>query len=152
MTTPAAVAWDLSPGKKLIIDSAEWTVETFEPQVGKVVLVRADGPAWHTSVRRLMYHHHPTCRPSTRTRKDLPAASRGRQQKAMPGLTPERQQLTLLRLAHLNEVETGYRSGDPLLAAPGEPRPQYDPDTTTSTQRRQAKAEELRLAAAENPE
>lgn len=150
MTMPAATAWDLSPGNELIVDGAEWTVERFEPQVGKVLLVRSEGPAWHTSVRQLM--HHPGCRPSTRTRKDLPAASRGRQPKTMSDLPPEKQQLTLLRLAHLNEVETGYRSGDPLLAAPGEPRPQYDPDTTTLTQRRQAKAEELHRAAAENPE
>ncbi|OII61995.1 transposase [Streptomyces sp. CC53] len=149
MTAPTAVAWDLSPGNELIIDGDEWMVERFEPQVGKVVLVRSEGPAWHTSVRQLM--HHPGCRPSTRTRRDLPAASRGRQPKAMADLTPEKRRLALLRLTHLSEVETGYRSGDPLLAAPGEPRPQYDPDATTLTQRRQAKAEELRRAAVENP-
>ncbi|GAA0818876.1 DDE-type integrase/transposase/recombinase [Streptosporangium amethystogenes subsp. fukuiense] len=28
--------------------------------------------------------------------------------------------------AHLNEIKTGYRSGDPEQAAPGEPRPAYD--------------------------
>ncbi|WP_030398333.1 transposase [Kitasatospora purpeofusca] len=150
MTAPAAAAWDLAPGNELIIDGSEWIVETFEPQVGKVVLVPADGPSWHTSVRELM--HHPGCRQSTRTRRDLPAASRGRQPKTMTDLTPEKQQLTLLRLAHLNEVETGFLSGDPLLAGPAEPRPQYDPDATTLTQRRQAKAEELRLAAVENPD
>ncbi|MFE2729208.1 hypothetical protein [Kitasatospora sp. NPDC059327] len=116
---------DLAPGNELIIDGAEWMVETFEPQVGKVVLVPADGPSWHTSVRELM---------------------------PMTDLTPQKQRLTLLRLAHLNEVETGSLSGDPLLAGPAEPRPQYDPDTTTLTQHRQAKAEELRLTAVENPD
>ncbi|MDH6709181.1 hypothetical protein P3T27_005927 [Kitasatospora sp. MAA19] len=130
MTAPAAGSWDLAPGNELIIDGSEWTVETFEPQVGKVVLVPVDGPTWHTSVRELM--HHPGRRQSTRTRRDLPAASRGRQPKAMTDLTPE-QQLTLLRLAHLHEVETGYLSGDPLLAGPAEPRPQYDPETLLRT-------------------
>ena len=42
------------------------------------------------------------------------------------------------------EAETGYRSGDWLRASPGEPRLAYDPDTTTLTQRRQAKVAELR--------
>ncbi|WP_306610667.1 hypothetical protein [Streptomyces lunaelactis] len=56
------------------------------------------------------------------------------------------------RLDHIREVETGFRSGDPFAALPHEPRPQYDTDTTTMTQRRLAKVEELRRAAAEDPE
>lgn len=56
------------------------------------------------------------------------------------------------RLDHVREVETGFRSGDPLAALPHEPLPQYDPETTTLTQRRQTKAEELRKAAAEDPD
>lgn len=47
------------------------------------------------------------------------------------------------------EAETGYRSGERLRAAPGEPRPAYDPDRTTVTQRREAKAAELRALPAE---
>jgi hypothetical protein len=41
------------------------------------------------------------------------------------------------------EVGTGFRGGDRLRPVPGEPRPQYDPDTTTLTQRRVAKVAEL---------
>lgn len=41
------------------------------------------------------------------------------------------------------EVKYGYRSGDPMRPAPGEPRPEYDPDRTTLTARREAKAVEL---------
>ena len=148
--TPDGLSWDLSPGCELIIDGVEWTVEAFEPQVGKVILVRPDGLPWNTSVRRLM--HHPSARLSTRTRMDLPAASRGRQPKAMTDLPPPRQRMALLRLAHLREAETGYRSGDPATAAPGEPRPEYDPDATTLTQRRQAKARELQQAAKRDPD
>jgi hypothetical protein len=40
------------------------------------------------------------------------------------------------------EAETGFREGHPARALPGEPRPAYDPDRTTLTQRRYAKAAE----------
>ena len=46
-------------------------------------------------------------------------------------------------LEHLNEMETGYRSGYLGTALLHEPRPQYDPIDTTTTQRIAAKAAEL---------
>jgi hypothetical protein len=50
------------------------------------------------------------------------------------------------RLAHLvaclNEIETGYRSGSELKAKKGEPRPEFNPDTTTMTQRIESMAAE----------
>ncbi|MFI8883756.1 transposase [Streptomyces sp. NPDC053813] len=95
--------------------------------------------------------HRPDCRPSTRTRTDLPAADRGRQPKAMDDLDDHQRQIIMLRMEHLLEAKTGYRSGDPLYALPHEPLPQYDPDITTLTQRRKAKAKELLKAAAEAP-
>ena len=49
-----------------------------------------------------------------------------------------------IRMAHLLEAETGYRSGSPYWAQPGEPRPGYDPERTTLTERRQAKVAELK--------
>ncbi|MFJ8949980.1 transposase [Streptomyces sp. NPDC102384] len=49
-----------------------------------------------------------------------------------------------VRLAHLLEVETGFRSGSPHWPLPGEPRPQYDPARTTLGERRRAKVAELR--------
>jgi hypothetical protein len=48
-------------------------------------------------------------------------------------------------MAHLLEVETGFRSGSRNWALPGEPRPEYDPDRTTLTGRRLAKVAELRV-------
>jgi hypothetical protein len=48
------------------------------------------------------------------------------------------------RLAHLLEVETGFRGGGVLVAESGEPREAYDPASTTLEQRRRAKVEELR--------
>jgi len=58
-------------------------------------------------------------------------------------LTARQQEIARLRYAHVQEVETGFRSGDPWLALPGEPRPAYDPDRTTVAQRRVAKVAEL---------
>ena len=52
-------------------------------------------------------------------------------------------ELAGLRMAHLLEVETGFRNGDPGRAPPGEPRPEYDPAATTLTRRRQAKVAEF---------
>jgi len=49
-------------------------------------------------------------------------------------------------LADLLEARTGYRSGRPEQAAPGEPRPAYDPATTSTTTRMGAKAAELGVA------
>jgi hypothetical protein len=54
-----------------------------------------------------------------------------------------------MRVAHLLEVETGYRSGDPLTTAAGEPRPAYDPAVTTLRDRRLAKVAELQALGGE---
>ncbi|MFD7628971.1 hypothetical protein ACFV7Q_23560 [Streptomyces sp. NPDC059851] len=54
----------------------------------------------------------------------------------------ERERLRL-RLEHLLEVETGFRSGSRYWARPDEPGATYDPATTTVTGRRRAKAVEL---------
>ena len=48
-----------------------------------------------------------------------------------------------IRMAHLLEVQTGYRSGSAYWARPGEPRPEYDPERTTLTERRRAKVAEM---------
>lgn len=64
-------------------------------------------------------------------------------------LTPQALRRTQLRLAHTLEAETGFRSGDPFVALPGEPRPQYDPDLVPSlVARRHSKVAELAAAAA----
>jgi hypothetical protein len=49
------------------------------------------------------------------------------------------------RAAHIREALTGHRSGTAELAAPDEPRPQYDPRNTL-TARYEAKATELGLS------
>jgi len=49
------------------------------------------------------------------------------------------------RLAHILEVETGYRAGDAALAEVGEPRPAYRSDETLKSRIR-AKADELEVS------
>ncbi|WP_242436166.1 transposase [Streptomyces sp. Root369] len=149
MSTAVEAMWTLEPGVELIVSGAAWRIQSCLPHLGRVTLIDDEGESWKTSVSELI--HRPDCRPSTRTRTDLPAADRGRQPKAMDDLEPVERTVVMLRLEHLREVETGYRSGDPLVALPHEPRTQYDPDTTTLTQRRLAKVQELRRAAAEAP-
>jgi len=62
-------------------------------------------------------------------------------------LDDDERQVLHLRLAHLLEAETGYRSGDPSVALPGEPHPEYDPAIVPSVvQRRKNKAAEIAQA------
>lgn len=68
----------------------------------------------------------------------------GRQPPLLDDLAPDQQRRVLLRLEHLLEVQTGFRSGDAHRALPGEPRAAYDPATTTLGERRRAKVAELR--------
>ena len=110
----SAPVLDLSVGAWLVLDGTEWTVELSEPYRGRVLLTcAADGRRLETTVRFLV--NHPGCHPSTRSPL-LPAADRGRQPKMLADLPQHRQEQVGLRVAHLLEVETGYRGGDPLRA------------------------------------
>lgn len=65
----------------------------------------------------------------------------------LEGLTSSRKDELLLLQAHLLEMTTGYRSGEPGSAVAGEPRLEFDPSLTLSA-RVQAKAAELGCSAA----
>ncbi|MEV6106685.1 transposase [Streptomyces sp. NPDC051940] len=140
-----AEALDLSPGSVLVLDEAQWTVELHEPHLGHVQLVAADGVRQRVSYRFLV--NHPRCRTSSQSKGAW--VDRGRQPATMRDLTAEQLKIVKLRFAHLMELNCGYRSGDADKPAPGEPKPQYDPDRTTLGERRAAKVAEL---AALNPE
>jgi len=131
---------DLAPGSRLVLGGVEWAVAAFEPQVGRVLLADGGGRRQRLSVRELV--NRPDCHASTNT-ASVPAASRGRQPAGLGDLTEGQRGLVANRYAHLLEVETGYRGGDPLHPLPGEPRPGYDPAATTLGQRRRAKVAEI---------
>src|SRR5258708_22279595 len=101
---------DLAAGSGLVLDGVEWIVEGFEPQYGRVLLGRADGTRLPITVRFLV--NHPGCGQSSRS-STLPAANRVRQPKVLQDLPILRQEQVSLRVAHLLEVEDGYRRGDP---------------------------------------
>jgi transposase InsO family protein len=130
---------ELSAGSALLLAGREWTVSSIEAQHGRVLL-RADGEERWQSIRWLA--HHPDCRlvPDDAAGPARPAG----QPPVLDDLTDYQRDVVRLRVEHLLEAETGFRGGDPLNPAPGEPRPAYDPRTTTLGQRRRAKAAELK--------
>ncbi len=105
-----------------------------------MLLRRDDGQELATTVRALV--NHGDRRPAAAGAADL-ACSRGRQPAGLEDLTGRRRDLVAMRYAHLMETETGYRSGSPLHALPGEPRPAYDPAASTLHDRRLAKVAEM---------
>jgi len=137
---------DLSVGSRLILNGQEWAIASFLPHVGRVQLRNSQGQELPTTVRVLI--NHPDCRPVPST-TELRACNGGRQPAGLDDLTDHQRDIVTVRYAHVMEAETGYRTGDWLRALPGEPRPEYDPDATTLTQRRQAKVAELRSLPAE---
>ncbi len=60
----------------------------------------------------------------------------------LDGLSGSEQSVVTERAGHVREVLTGYRSGTPEAARPGEPRPDYDPARPLGG-RQEAKAREL---------
>jgi hypothetical protein len=138
---------ELSPGSALLLGGREWTVSSVEAQYGRVLL-RAGGEERRRSIRWLA--NHPDCRPVPGDDAAVPSRPAG-QPPVLEDLTDYQREVVRLRVAHLLEAETGFRSGDPLHPEPGEPRPAYDPRTTMLGQRRRAKAAELNALGAARP-
>lgn len=137
---------DLAVGSGLELHGTRWLVERLEPHRGQVVLIGEDGQRECTSIRFLINHagFGSNARPAGLATKG------SRQPKVLTDLTLHQQDLVALRVAHLLEVATGYRSGDAERPGPGEPRPSYDPAITTLTQRRHTKVAELRELGSEH--
>jgi hypothetical protein len=129
-----------------MLAGVEWSVESCEPHLGRVLLRRPDGQALPITIRSLV--NHSDCWSST-NRGEVPASGRGRQPAGLADLTSHQREMVATRFAHLMEVETGFRSGDPRKALPGEPRPGYDPASTTLTARRETKVAEVKAMPAE---
>src|SRR6266568_3997580 len=139
LMTDQAGLLDLSAGSALLLAGTEWTVASVEAQHGRVLLSSGGEDRWR-SIRWLV--HHPDCQPVAGDAAE-PARPAG-QPPVLDDLTDYQREVVRLRVAHLLEAETGFRSGDPLQPGPGEPRPVYDPRATTLGQRRRAKAAELK--------
>ena len=136
---------ELSAGSELLLGGAEWTVAAIEAQHGRV-LPRSGGEERRRSIRWLA--HHPDCRAVPGDDAVVPSRPLG-QPPVLDDLTGLQRQVVWLRVAHLLEAGTGFRSGDPLRPEPGEPRPGHDPRSTTPGQRRRAKAAELQALGGE---
>lgn len=148
----AAMVLELSEGCELVIDGEPWLVEKLEPYWGSVTL-RSGGSAGgrRRQARIATLMRHRDCRVSSRSSSR--ASGRGRQPATWKDLTGQQRRLVELRLAHLLEAETGFRGGDPLRPAAGEPRPEYDPALVPLvTARREAKVAELAVMREQEPE
>ena len=61
----------------------------------------------------------------------------------LDGVADDARESALELVAHMREIETGYRSCNSAEALPGEPKAQFDPATTDLSSRVDAKAKEL---------
>jgi hypothetical protein len=138
---------ELRVGSRLVLAGSQWRVTRFEPHAGRVVLRRDDGQEQATTIRALV--NHVDCRPVPAADAG-PSHDRGRQPAGLEDLTTRQRELAAMRYAHLMEAETGYRSGSPLHALPGEPRSAYHPAVTTVRQRRLAKVAEMAALGADS--
>ncbi|MEV7715257.1 transposase [Streptomyces sp. NPDC088270] len=130
----------IAPGRRLVLNGVEWTIEDVHGQLGRLVLVDDDGRAETRSFRWLINHADLRLLRTVEARRPSSAA---RQPRTLADLTKDQLERARMRAAHVLEVETGFREGHPARALPGEPRRAYDPDRTTLTQRRYAKAAEI---------
>ncbi len=130
----ASAGLSLAEGRELELDGTRWLIGSYEPHRGRLTLMAHDGQILPTTVCAVI--NQPRCRQDN----ELPT---GHQRFTMGDLTELQQKRLRLQVAHMLEAETGYRSGSPLRRASGEPRPQYDPDTTGVVERRAAKVAEL---------
>ncbi|MFF3449624.1 transposase [Streptomyces sp. NPDC002667] len=130
----------IAPGRRVALNGVEWTVGDVHGQLGRLVLVDDDGRAETRSFRWLINHADLRLLPAVESGRPPPVA---RQPRTLADLTKDQLERARLRAAHVLEAETGFREGHPARALPGEPRLAYDPDRTTLTQRRYAKAAEI---------
>lgn len=131
---------DMEIGSVLRLNGVEWTVTAAEPQFSRFVLTDGEGRAETRSIRWLI--HHPDARVvANRPTTFVPV---GRQARSLTDLTEEQLKRARIRAEHLLEAETGFRDGRAERARPGEPRPAYDPERTSLSERRRAKAAELK--------
>lgn len=121
-----------SPGAVFYLDGDRHIIHECDFTAGSVTIVDEAGVLTTLSIEALIDHPNLSIRDHRPAPVDLVAT-----------LRDEERQLVLRRLGHVNEALTGYRSGDPDQALPGEPKPQYDPTSNWLKDRYNAKEAEL---------
>jgi transposase InsO family protein len=133
----SARRYTLSRGDSVYVDGGVHLVLSF---IGAQVMLRsADGHEWSCEVVELFARSD--FRFITAKPPRAPASPAASELEVLldEDVLAEAEEL----LAHLNEMRTGYRSGDENDALPQEPRAEYDPGRPEA-ERAQAKAEELK--------
>jgi transposase InsO family protein len=124
----------VTTGTVIAYDGEAWTVSGIE--AGRLLLAGARGRSLLADTAALLAD------PSTR----LPGTGDGGEPAAcgplLDSLPAADRRGLAVRVRHLREALTGYASGTPAAAGPGEPRPEYDPSLPL-LDRYQAKASEL---------
>lgn len=120
------------PGNEFLLHGQWHQVESYHRAEGYIVAVDDTGTLSTFTIEELVHH---------------PALSVPEQHTSpidLSGFVSEHdRRVALLRIDEVQEAVTGYRSGDPADALEGEPRPPYDPTTTTKGSRFAAKEAEL---------
>jgi len=118
-------------GTRLVYDGEAWAVTGME--AGRLILKGTRGQSLSVSTAAVLAD------PST----SLPGSG-GELAAVGPlldSLTAPGQGELAARLGHVRELLTGYASGSPAVAEPGEPRPEYDPSLPLITRYRSKAAE-----------
>lgn len=124
----------LARGIRVSVDSREWLITQINHTKGFVRLCDDQGEETTLGLDEFVTHPHI---------EEITAKPARVLDAAVERLDARAREILAKRIAHVYEAETGYRSGTPDVALPHEPRPEYDPATTTLMQRREAKAREL---------
>lgn len=129
----AVAAATLAVGSLMAYDGGVWKVVDLGGT--RVTITTAGGRTLSVAITRLL------SAPGSRLLEADPTPMPGVGQ-LFASLPPAVRDEVKARVAHVQEVLTGFRSGDPDDALPGEPRPEYGPGTPKMA-RYQAKAAEL---------
>ncbi|GAA4704207.1 transposase family protein [Nocardioides conyzicola] len=120
------------PGTEFTLDGRWHQVESYDNRRGCLTVVDGDGVLTTLAVDDLV--HHPGLETLERAKGSADV---------LATLPEDVRAVALRRIEHISEAMTGYRSGDPNEALPGEPRPEYDPATVLQQDRLAAKEREL---------
>ena len=109
----------ITTGTRLFWDGEAWTVTGLE--AGRLVLRNARGRSVLADTAAVLAD------PSTRLPGTGDEAGPEACGPLLDSLTDTERGELVVRLGHVRELLSGYASGTPAAAEPGEPRPEYDP-------------------------